>query len=268
MSASSTEPLISVGSPRPLLRTRVRQLTSRWAPFLGAITGVHTTEPVVALTFDDGPDPASTPAVAELLDAAGARGTFFMLGTRAAEHPRIVNQVADAGHAIGTHGWEHRSLVLDAPRPWRDAHVWRRELIERGGAALGYGASPLFRPAYGHQNLSVRLTARAAGHRVVGWSVTAGDWSSDGAEAIAARVLEMIGPGSIVLFHDALADAYATDLFDRSTMLRALELVLDALADRFRCVTVPELLEYGPAECRFFYPTPAADILSALSGPA
>ncbi len=246
-------------APLPDLRKRLRGVAARTVPFLGALTGVDTDEPVVALTFDDGPDPRSTPQVLDLLADHRAHATFFVLGERAIAWPGLVNRAVDEGHCVGTHGWEHRSLVLDAPGGVLTRARWRRDLIARGAASLGYAHTRLYRPAYGHRNLGVQLAARTVGHEVVGWSVSAGDWADEGPDIIAERVLTGIKPGAIVVFHDALADAYDPSYFDRSSSLAAVALVLEALTGRYRCVTVPELLRRGVPRRRYFYPAPTPD---------
>lgn len=248
------------------LRKRLRGTTARVAPFLGTITGVVTDEPVVALTFDDGPDPDSTPAVLDLLDRHGAKATFFMLGQRAAEHPRLVNRAVEAGHAVATHGWEHRSLVLERPAGRRGMR-WQRSLVRRGSQALGYGGVDLFRPPYGHQDLQAHLMARSVGVEVIGWNVVAGDWSDEVAEEMATHVLTDLRPGCVVLWHDALADAYDASYFDRSQTLAALDTVLTEASARFRFVTVPDLLRCGRAQRRYFYPRPDEGSLPALHAP-
>src|SRR2546422_6863677 len=77
-----------------------------------ALTHVLTEEPVVALTFDDGPDPVNTPCLLDLLSAHHARGTFFMIGVHAHQHPELVSRVAAESHAIGNHSWDHPSFPL------------------------------------------------------------------------------------------------------------------------------------------------------------
>ncbi len=248
------------------LRKHLRGLATRAAPFLGTITAVDTDEPVVALTFDDGPHPQSTPQVLDVLDRHGAKGTFFVLGERAAQHPEIVNRAVESGHAVATHGWEHRSLVLERPAG-RAGLRWQQSLVRRGSASLGYGGVKLFRPPYGHQDVQAHLMARSVGVDVVGWNVAARDWGDEPADAIAARVVDDLKPGCVVLWHDSLADAYEARYFDRSEAIAALDLVLAASSDRFRFVTVPELLRCGRAQRRFFYPPPADDSLPALHAP-
>lgn len=237
-------------------RSWARSVVVRGLPYLGTVTGIETTESVVAFTFDDGPDPASTPLVLDALAAAGARATFFMIGVWAAANPELVERVVAEGHALGNHGWAHRSMVLDAPKGRRVARRWRREAIRRGAEAVGPNPCTMFRPPYGHQNVAVRLAARDLGHEVVGWRVAAGDWDADSPERIAARVLDQLEPGAIVLWHDALADAFERESFDRTASIEALRHVLDQSRERYRLVTVPELLTLGPARRRFVYPRP------------
>ena len=69
----------------------------------------------VALTFDDGPDPASTPAFLDLLDELGVRATFFVLGSMVERAPALARELAGRGHEVGVHGWDHRSLALRGP---------------------------------------------------------------------------------------------------------------------------------------------------------
>jgi len=248
------------------LRKHLRGAAGRAAPFLGTITAVATDESVVALTFDDGPHPDSTPIVLDLLDRYRAKATFFMLGERAAQYPELVNRAVEAGHAVATHGWEHRSLVLERP-PGRAGLRWQQSLIRRGSQSLGYGGARLFRPPYGHQDLRAHLMARSVGVEVIGWNVVAGDWNNEAADVIAARVLADLSPGCVVLWHDALADAYDASYFDRSEAIAALDVVLSEASDRYRFVTIPELLRCGRARRRYFYPRPDADSLHALHGP-
>lgn len=233
---------------------------------MGTITGVRTKQRVAALTFDDGPDPRTTPAILDVLERHGVRATFFMLGMRAAAYPDLCFRIEHAGHAIANHSWAHRSFVLEAPKGRAAASRWRRELIRRSAEALGPGSVPLFRPPYGHQNFQVRIDAHRAGDEVIGWNVSAGDWTDDDPDAIVRRVRDQLRPGAIVLWHDALADAYAERYFDRSNTITALDRFLELEADHYRLVPLPELLTCGPAVRRFFYPRPSRDSLPSVMG--
>lgn len=219
------------------LKRRVAQAVLRFAtPLAPSVMSVRTDRAAMALTFDDGPDPASTPRLLDLLAARGARATFFLIGMQAARHPDIVARIRAEGHAVGNHSWSHPSL------PALSAAEAEAE-IRRGFEALP--GTTLFRPPFGDQNFRTHRLARQQGATVVLWSVMAQDWRDDDAETMAGRVLAAAAPGAIVLMHDALF-AYADPGFrDRTATFAAVGRIIDALPD-YRFVTVPDLLAQGP----------------------
>jgi len=229
---------VSPAKPYPRLRSFVKGLIELSASGTGTIIRARVKEPVLALTFDDGPDPEWTPRMLEVLERHEARATFFMIGKRAAKHPEIVRRVAEGGHAVGNHSWDHPSFPLVKGR-WRRAQLlWTEE------ALAPYGEK-LFRPPYGHQSLGSRLAAARLGYRVITWTVNAEDWRDDPADVLVARVRSRIAPGSFVLFHDSL---YSTDdlcFRDREPTLEAVDRLLGALSESYRFITVPELLRLG-----------------------
>ena len=217
---------------------------------LGTITHVSTVEPAVALTFDDGPTPDTTPRLLALLERYGARATFFMVGEAALRHPDLVRQVAERGHAIGNHSWDHPALTVLAGRH-------RRRQISACQLALGPHGHRLFRYPYGLQSLRARLDAFWLGFEVIQWNVSPGDWCEIDPHAIANRIVAGIRPGSIVVLHDGLYDRGQPGLgvtldrlpvVDRGAMLRAVEIVLQQVSHQYRFVTVPELLRLGRPE--------------------
>jgi peptidoglycan-N-acetylglucosamine deacetylase len=194
---------------------------------------------MVALTFDDGPDPESTPAVLAVLDKYGARATFFMIGELAEKHPQIVRAAAAAGHAIANHSWSHLSFPLLTARE-------RYLQLRRCDQALAPYGKKLFRPPYCHQTLGSRWQTLRAGYEVIAFSVHAEDWLARSAEWMVERLVQQIRPGSIVILHDNIyRSILPAAQFDRKPMLRALDESLKRLQDRFQFVTVPELLQYG-----------------------
>ncbi len=222
---------------------------------------METADPVVALTFDDGPDPKWTPRLLEILKRHEARGTFFMLGEQAAGHPEVVARVAAAGHAIGNHGWDHASFPLLSRRA-------RFDQLRRCSHALGrHQKTRMFRPPFGHLDNRCRLDLAMAGFSVITWNVLESDWLDRDAEAIANGITEKIQPGSIVLLHDALAGALEPRYFDRGPTLGAVELLLERLSSRFRFVTVPELLRFGRARRVFWSQLPDRAFLNKLESP-
>lgn len=210
------------------------------APFFGAVISVRTSRPYVALTFDDGPEPNSTPAVLDILARHAALGTFFCLGSAATRYKEMVLRIAAAGHAIGSHTSTHPSL----PRLSRSQVA--REIAE-GHAALGEIAVPLFRPPYGHYGIKVARSAKSLGLTPVLWNGHADDWLSLDSDEIAQKLTLTLQPGAIVLLHDAL-NTYGQDgVPDRAAMLVALDKVLSSHKDAYRFVTVPQLLTAGRA---------------------
>lgn len=207
---------------------------------LGTITGVDTQHDVAALTFDDGPHPEYTPRLLQVLRRHGARATFFMIGEVAQKHPEMVRMVAQAGHAIGNHSWNHPSFPLLSSKQ-------RRSQIRACRRALAPHGLALFRPPYGDQDRASRLDAALLGQQVITWSLTAYDWLNPETEWLVDRLSRKIRPGSILLFHDALHTTPDPRYADRGPMLEAVDEFLAQMPKRLSFVTVPQLLRLGRA---------------------
>lgn len=203
-----------------------------------ALIHVLTEDSMVALTFDDGPDPVYTPRLLDILAAHRSRATFFMIGARAHRHRELVARIAAEGHVIGNHSWDHPSFLLIS----REER--RKQLRDCARAIFPYDAK-LFRPPYGHQDFSSWLDVDQMGYRVIAWNIEAGDWEERSGASIADAVTAQLQPGAIVLFHDGLFDAIDSRNFPRGATISAVELLLDRLAGSLRFVTVPELLQHG-----------------------
>ena len=173
---------------------------------------------VVYLTFDDGPTPAWTPRVLELLARHRALATFFVVGGNAAAHPELVRQAYAAGHGVGNHTWTHRRLTrlgggaLEAEVGATSAAIHR---------ATGAPVRCL-RPPYATVDAANAERARALGLRLVMWDVDSGDWRRPGAGVIADRILGRVRSGDVVLLHDGGGD--------RSQTVTALQQVLASLS--------------------------------------
>ena len=174
---------------------------SRFSMFADVITAGPTDARGVALTFDDGPDPRSTPAVLDLLDEAGAKATFFVIGKKVEQHPELAAEICKRGHALGVHSYAHERL-MSLRSPW---HV-RRDL-ERALEVVkeATGLRPrLFRAPIGHISPAMARAARELELLVVGWSVRGVDgWSGAKPEKVAERVIDKLDDGAIVCLHDA-----------------------------------------------------------------
>lgn len=226
---------------------------------VGTITSVSTSNPVAALTFDDGPDPVFTPRLLDVLERHGARATFFMVGKAAERHPDLVREVAVAGHVIGNHSWDHPSFPLIT------GHERRSQIRACEKALAPYGAK-LFRPPYADQCLQSRLEASWLGYQVIMYSVTAVDWLDHDADWMKNRIISRIKNGSIILFHDSLFQYRESRYADRGPMLDALDLLLKELGGRYTFVTIPELLNQGRPQVTYWVKTTDIDILNARSG--
>ncbi len=151
----------------------------------------------VALTFDDGPSPESTPRTLDLLDDLGMRATFFVLGSLADAHPDLVHEILRRGHGIGSHGYEHEHHLLRSP-------AWIRRDMARSVEALEAldGRPRWYRPTYGQLTAGTILEARRHGMEVVLWSAWGREWAESDPSAVMARIGRHLEPGAIVLLHD------------------------------------------------------------------
>jgi peptidoglycan/xylan/chitin deacetylase (PgdA/CDA1 family) len=154
----------------------------------------------VALTFDDGPDPASTPAFLDLLAARGLRATFFLLGSMVARTPELAADIADAGHEVGVHGWEHRYTILRGPRAVRDDLARATDAV-----AAASGTQPRFyRPPYGVLSAGALAAARAQRLTPVLWTCWGREWAAGATPgSVYATLARDLTPGATVLLHDS-----------------------------------------------------------------
>lgn len=226
--------------------------------YFGVVRAVACDRPALALTFDDGPHPDSTPAVLRVLEKYRAKGTFFMVGELAVRHPDVVRAAAEAGHTIANHSWNHVSFPLLNGRE-------RRTQLRRCAEALAPHGVKLFRPPYLHQTLGSGWNARRSGYDVVGFSIHAEDWLPRPSAWMADKLVREACPGAIVILHDNLyKSVLAEAAADRRSMLRALDEALDRLQERFSFVTVPELLRSGRAIRQYWQSRGSAEMQAAL----
>jgi peptidoglycan-N-acetylglucosamine deacetylase len=181
----------------------------------------------VALTFDDGPDPISTPTFLTALDMLGWRATFFMIGAMVERFPELAAEVAAAGHEVASHGYEHRSQRFRSPRAVRTD-------IERSVEVITHATSQRphwFRPPYGSLSAAALVTVRRSGMRTVLWTVSGEDWRLDAtAHTVAAYTAQNLRGGDTVLLHDSNCMSSSPGTW-RST-IAALPLIAELVADR------------------------------------
>lgn len=181
----------------------------------------------VALTFDDGPNPDTTPRVLEILDQYNAKATFFTLGHKLASQETLVKRIIDQGNEIGNHTWSHPNLTTLSVEGIKQEITATNQAIEK----ITHQKPTLMRPPYGATNATVQA---AVGMKEVMWTVDTLDWQSHSTLAIMKKLKEQLTPGGIILMHDI-----------HQTSVDALPSVLDYLKSQgYEVVTVSELYGY------------------------
>lgn len=191
------------------------------------------------ITFDDGPDPRSTPRILEILSRHGARGTFFLLGRNAEKHPELADAIARGGHEIGLHGYGHSFAWTSGPlRSWSDA-ARCDDVLRRRGIEVR-----LYRPPFGKLNLATLVWAWRTGKTLAWWSTDPKDYGEGGGNTpsgkeIAERVAGRTLAGSVLLLHDGRID----ESRDPGNTVAALEGILELLERKgIETATVSECL--------------------------
>ena len=210
--------------------------TSRWVgPNLVRLPADGARRKEVALTFDDGPDPAVTPRVLDLLDQAGARATFFCIGRRVRSHAGVAAEIARRGHRVENHSQTHPNLFACYPSP-----LLRRE-VERAQETLEevVGSRPrLFRAPAGLRNPLLDRVLHGCGLRLVSWTRRGFDAVGRDPVAVARRLLRGLAAGDVLLLHDG---STAREEGGNPLVLEVLPRVLDALAaNGLRSVVIGE----------------------------
>jgi peptidoglycan/xylan/chitin deacetylase (PgdA/CDA1 family) len=168
-----------------------------WAPVVRSLP----VREEVALTFDDGPHPEFTAGVLDVLAREKVRATFFVIGRFAKEYPSLVRRMADEGHAVGNHSYDHEHFGVNKNRAY-----WEGQIRETQKVVLGItGEAPvLFRPPMGFKTWNIAGAAKAARLPVIGWSVRGFDTQAIGAQELTRRVVKKTTGHDIVLLHDGV----------------------------------------------------------------
>jgi len=224
-------------------------VATQLAPALTAIPPIRRLTPTlsgvghprhVALTFDDGPHPRSTPAFLRLLAQREVRATFFLLGASAARWPALSRELADAGHEAAVHGWDHRCLAWTSPRATYERLARARDMI-----AEQTGSRPRwFRPPYGVLTAAAVHASRRLRLTPILWTNWGRDWTGRAtAGSIRATSTRGLLGGAVILLHDATGGHAASGAW-RAT-LEAVPGILDHCAQRD--LRVGRLDEHGVA---------------------
>jgi len=166
--------------------------------YLPIISRGTTDKQAVALTFDDGPDPLTTPRLLDLLQKHRIKATFFVTGQNAAEHPEIMKAMVHHGHAVGNHSYTHDNLVM-----FRSCKTIAREIEAAQNVLNSFGVLALaFRPPVGITGPRLWPVLRKSDRYLVNFSCRAFDGGNRWIRGLSRKILKRIGPGDIVLLHD------------------------------------------------------------------
>lgn len=179
---------------------------------------------MVALTFDDGPDPDATPQILNLLSTYNIPATFFVIGEKAQRYPVLLQQIIANGHAVGNHSYHHDVLLM-----LRSAKKIATEISMGQQALSAIGIQPLiFRPPVGITNPKLGSILKQQGLYCVNFSCRGVDFGNRKIKGLAERILKKVRPGDIILLHDCMPQkASSIDLW-----LQEIEALLVGLAER------------------------------------
>jgi peptidoglycan/xylan/chitin deacetylase (PgdA/CDA1 family) len=186
-----------------------------------AIFRIRTSERLLWLTFDDGPDPGSTPKLLDIIGRHGIKAAFFCDGKAAYNYPELVSRIKSGGHIIGNHGYSH-------PDGWRTS---LKDYLDDVGRASIHTSAFLFRPPYGHLRIAQYKRLRKR-FKIVFWDLMPYDFDKSlGASGSLNILLKKMRAGSVIVLHDRPGS---------SALLFLEEFIASALKSGYRFV-LPEL---------------------------
>jgi peptidoglycan/xylan/chitin deacetylase (PgdA/CDA1 family) len=217
-------------TPAPVTASGGTSYARRGQPLLESLPNTTPEgNPIVYLTFDDGPNAAGpdggyTEEMLALLQQYNGHATFFNVGKSVSAWPQLVRDVASAGHYVANHTWDHSDLAgLTKEEFIAEAERTKQAILQAAGDLFNLDKDVRYlRPPYGSTDAATRQYAAELGYTIVMWDVDPQDWRRPGTEAISDHVLSHVFPGAIVLMHDGGGD--------RTQSVAALEIILRELS--------------------------------------
>ncbi len=214
--------------------------TGQW--FGQTFVGLSNRPRVIALTFDDGPNPRCTQSLLETLAKHNVKATFFLIGRYVKEQPDLAKNIAVAGHSIGNHTFTHPKLIFTSNNR-------TRQELQQCEDALTQAVGPhsnLFRPPFGGRRPSTLRIARELGLVPVMWNVTGWDWNAPPSGQIVQKVSKQIRGGDIILLHDG---GHLAPGADREPTVKATDHLIERYkSEGFEFVTIPEMMTRESSE--------------------
>jgi peptidoglycan/xylan/chitin deacetylase (PgdA/CDA1 family) len=189
----------------------------------------------LALTFDDGPNPAITPLVLDALERHHARATFFVLGNHVPGNEALLRRMYQSGHEIGDHSWSHPDFTTLNLEQMQQQIAQTQAVV----MAAGLPAPTLFRPPYGAVNAAVKNRIPMT---LAMWNIDPEDWRAKDPKKIVAKVEAGAARGRVVVLHDM-----------HQPTADSLDQLLVALQQQYELVTFSELFDLAPGQPGIFY---------------
>jgi len=205
--------------------------TTKFQVFGELVNHVDTKEKVVALTYDDGPNPPYTNQLIGILERNQIKATFFVVGNIIEKHRATVRLVLSKGHELGNHSYSHQKMTSENPSFIRSEIEKTDQLLRQ----LGVKEEIHFRAPYGRKLLVLPYLLAKMNKKNILWNVNPNDYKAQNSEVIENYVLEHVSPGSIILLHDGGGD--------RSRTVAATESLIKKLGEKgYTFKTVSELM--------------------------
>lgn len=172
--------------------------------YLRSFCRKRTVEKIVALTFDDGPNPIQTPKVLQILKEWQVTACFFCIGRKIEGNEKLLQQIVAEGHLIGNHSFTHSGLfpLYRLSRMKKDLQTCQSELERVTSQPVS-----LFRPPFGVTNPTIAKAVRQLGYTSIGWNIRTLDTQQPSPEKVLNRIQKGLKPGSIILLHDRIPNS-------------------------------------------------------------
>lgn len=191
--------------------------------------------PCLALTFDDGPNPQTTPQILDILEQEQVRATFFVVGSRVPGEESILRRMHHNGHEIGNHSWSHPNFTkLSSEQIVEQVNRTQQAIV-----AAGVPAPHLFRPPYGAVNPRVQNSVQLS---IALWNVDPVDWESTSSAHLTQAIIDQAKPGGVLDLHDIYPGTVAS-----------LRPAIQALKGQYQFVTFSEMLALSPGQPGIYY---------------
>ncbi|WP_342422316.1 polysaccharide deacetylase family protein [Paenibacillus sp. FSL E2-0178] len=238
--AGSTASTASQSSARRHKRNKGLSLSQLLRKYPDTIKTQGPRRKIIALTFDDVPDPRFTPQLLDVLHKYNVKATFFVVGSRAEKHPGLVARIIREGHAIGNHSYNHPEFGKLGMNEFRTQIIRTENIIQ---ALAGYKPR-LIRPPYGDISEQQLKWARAHGYKLVNWNVDSLDWRGLSKTQVRNNILSRAGKGAIILQHGG--GGRGSNL---QGTIQALPEVISIMRKRgYSFVTVPQMFEVSKSK--------------------